>query len=394
MLRLEHISVAYGKHEALHDVTLDVERAKTTVILGANGAGKTTLLKTIAGLVRARPGGRILFEGRPIEHVEPHEIVAAGIALVPEGRRLFGEMTVIENLRLGAYPERARADEREQLEKQLALFPRLAERRNQLARTMSGGEQQMLAIARGLMSEPKVLLLDEPSLGLSPLLVKDLFAILRKITVGGQSVVLVEQNAHQSLRLADLVYVLENGHIRASGTAQQIEQDQVIQQAYLGRETERLVAPAVARPLAPASVPTPIRVDGAGGFRNPDARSVAPPQPEIAAVQAHAPAADAPAASSRAPGNMVTEFSGSGGFVNPLARSVAPNRRDSHSERGSQMANRSSEGTEAYRASGTGQDRGTPPPVESIARTGGFVNPFARAVESASLAPGATGSRK
>ena len=391
MLRLEHISVAYGKHEALHDVTLDVERAKTTVILGANGAGKTTLLKTIAGLVRARPGGRILFEGRPIEHVEPHEIVAAGIALVPEGRRLFGEMTVIENLRLGAYPERARADEREQLEKQLALFPRLAERRNQLARTMSGGEQQMLAIARGLMSEPKVLLLDEPSLGLSPLLVKDLFAILRKITVGGQSVVLVEQNAHQSLRLADLVYVLENGHIRASGTAQQIEQDQVIQQAYLGRETERPVAPVAAPPLAPAAVPTAVRVDGAGGFRNPDARSVVPPQPEIAALQTHAPA---PAASSRPPENMVTEFSGSGGFVNPLARSVAPNRRDSHSERGSQMANRSSEGTEAYRTTGTSLDRGTPPPVESIARAGGFVNPFARAVESASLAPGATGSRK
>ena len=157
MLRLEHISVAYGKHEALHDVTLDAEAGRTTVILGANGAGKTTLLKTIAGLVRPRPGGKILFEGRQIEQVPPHRIVAAGIALVPEGRRLFGEMTVIENLRLGAYTERARGDEAAQLERMLELFPRLAERRGQLAKTMSGGEQQMLAIGRALMSEPKIL---------------------------------------------------------------------------------------------------------------------------------------------------------------------------------------------------------------------------------------------
>ena len=150
MLRLERISVAYGKHEALHDVTLDVAVGRTTVILGANGAGKTTLLKTIAGLVRPQPGGRILFEDRPIEHEAPHKIVAAGIALVPEGRRLFGEMTVIDNLRMGAYTGRARTTENMQLEKQFALFPRLAERRDQLAKTMSGGEQQMLAIARAL----------------------------------------------------------------------------------------------------------------------------------------------------------------------------------------------------------------------------------------------------
>jgi branched-chain amino acid transport system ATP-binding protein len=234
MLRLEHISVAYGKHEALHDVSLEIEPSRTTVILGANGAGKTTLLNTIAGLVRAQPGGRILFDGKPIEHEHPHNVVAAGIAMVPEGRRLFGDMTVMDNLRLGAYPVRARANENERLERQLSMFPRLAERRNQLARTMSGGEQQMLAIARALMSEPRVLLLDEPSLGLSPRLVSDLFAVLRKITEGGQSVLLVEQNAHQSLRLADRVYVLENGRIVRSGSADEMRQDKVIQQAYLG----------------------------------------------------------------------------------------------------------------------------------------------------------------
>ncbi len=166
----------------------------------------------------------------------PHRIVAAGIALVPEGRRLFGEMTVLENLRMGAYVEHARADVEVMLAKQLALFPRLAERRDQLARTMSGGEQQMLAIGRALMSKPKILLLDEPSLGLSPRLVKDVFAIIKSITAGGQAVVLVEQNVHQSLRLADRVYVLQNGRIVRSGTPQEIRDDTVVQQAYLGQK--------------------------------------------------------------------------------------------------------------------------------------------------------------
>ena len=218
MLRLEHISVAYGKHEALHDVNVDIAPSRATAILGANGAGKSTLLKTVAGLVRPQPGGKILFDGRPIEQEAPHRIVAAGIALVPEGRRLFGEMSVIDNLRIGAYPERARAGQSERLERQLMLFPRLAERRQQLAKTMSGGEQQMLAIARALMSEPKLLLLDEPSLGLSPRLVSDLFSILRRLTEGGQSIVLVEQNAYQSLKLADHIYVLDNGRIVSAGT--------------------------------------------------------------------------------------------------------------------------------------------------------------------------------
>jgi branched-chain amino acid transport system ATP-binding protein len=239
MLRLERISVAYGKHEALRDVSLEAQPGSTTVVLGANGAGKTTLLRTVAGLIRPRPGGHILLDGRPIEHEPPHRIVAAGIALVPEGRRLFGDMTVLDNLRMGAYTERARADVSSALDRQLALFPRLAERRTQLAKTMSGGEQQMLAIARALMSDPKILLLDEPSLGLSPLLVKDLFAILRTITTSDRSVVLVEQNVHQSLRLADRVYVLENGRIVRTGSQAEMREDTVIQQAYLGLKTKR-----------------------------------------------------------------------------------------------------------------------------------------------------------
>jgi branched-chain amino acid transport system ATP-binding protein len=335
MLRLEHVSVAYGKHEALHDVTLEAESGRTTVILGANGAGKTTLLKTIAGLVRPRPGGKILFEGRQIEQVPPHRIVAAGIALVPEGRRLFGEMTVIENLRLGAYTERARGDEAAQLERMLELFPRLAERRGQLAKTMSGGEQQMLAIGRALMSEPKILLLDEPSLGLSPRLVKDLFSVLRTITRGGQAVVLVEQNVHQSLRLADQVHVLENGRIVRSGSAAEIEEDKVIQQAYLGLESERPMAVHIEKPVS------------AGGFYNPAARSVGA-QPAAAVAQR-----------SEVPMDRASSFNGSGGgFVNPYARSVSATVK----------------GTPAPDAERQAPARRP----EAAKETGGFVNPAVR----------------
>jgi branched-chain amino acid transport system ATP-binding protein len=271
------------------------------VILGANGAGKTTLLKAIGGLVSIRPGGRILFDGKSLEGVPSHQIVSHGIALVPEGRRLFSDMTVIDNLRLGAYTEHARADEERQLERMLTLFPRLAERRDQLARTMSGGEQQMLAIGRALMSEPKFLLLDEPSLGLSPRLVKDLFSVLRKITQSGQAVVLVEQNVHQSLRLADRVHVLENGRIVRSGSPSEIEEDKVIQQAYLGLESERTMA-----------VQAEVQVTG-GGFYNPAARSASQPAaaPSQAATRQQAAA-----------GGTVSKAS-AGGFYNPYARSIA-----------------------------------------------------------------------
>ncbi|MEX2126661.1 MAG: ABC transporter ATP-binding protein [Xanthobacteraceae bacterium] len=345
MLRLEHISVAYGKHEALHDVTLDADAGRTTVILGANGAGKTTLLKTVAGLVHPRPGGRIMFDGQPIENVAPHKIVAAGIALVPEGRRLFGEMTVVENLRLGAYTEHARADEEVQLERMLQLFPRLAERRSQLAKTMSGGEQQMLAIARALMSEPKILLLDEPSLGLGPRLVKDLFSVLRAITQAGQAVVLVEQNVHQSLRLADRVHVLENGRIVRSGSPAEIEEDKVIQQAYLGLESER-----------PMAIQVETAKGSGGGFYNPTARSVT-------AQPAGAPSAKN---SEAAPARRAANFNGSGGgFYNPFARSVPVEKKS---------------------APAPEEKRPTPPArrAESAKDAGGFVNPQARSVSGRS----------
>jgi len=234
MLEVDNLSVAYGKHEALRAVSLRVELGRTVVILGANGAGKTTLLNSIAGIVRAGGGSRIAVDGAEIQNEPTHRIVERGVALVPEGRRLFGEMTVMENLRMGAYARRARSHESAGLEHMLAVFPRLWERRHQLARTMSGGEQQMLAIARALMSGPRLLLLDEPSLGLGPRLAKELFATLRRLSGEGQSILLVEQAAHLGLSLADWVYVLENGRIAKSGTPSTIRDDDSVRKAYLG----------------------------------------------------------------------------------------------------------------------------------------------------------------
>jgi branched-chain amino acid transport system ATP-binding protein len=315
MLRLENVTVAYGKHEALHAVSLDVEAGRTTVILGANGAGKTTLLNTVAGLVRPQPGGRILFEGRAIEAEPPHRMVAAGIALVPEGRRLFGQMTVMDNLRMGAYARHARAAEERRLAGVLAMFPRLAERRGQLANTMSGGEQQMVAIARALMSGPKLLLLDEPSLGLSPLLVKDLFAALHKIKGQGQSLILVEQSVRQGLRLADYVYLLENGRIVRGGRPAEIESDEAIQKAYLGLAGKR---PPATQPV-PVAAPTEAtftmrRVRAAGGFQNPYARTVAGPRG--AGLVRHE--------KEEAMTSEPTYFANTGGagFFHPFARSI------------------------------------------------------------------------
>jgi ABC-type branched-subunit amino acid transport system ATPase component len=234
MLEVENLSVAYGKHEALRGVALSVELGRTVVILGANGAGKTTLLNSIAGIIRARPGARIAVDGEEIQDEPAHRIVERGVALVPEGRRLFGEMTVMENLRMGAYAQRARRDEAAGLDRMLTAFPRLSERRHQIARTMSGGEQQMLAIARALMSCPRLLLLDEPSLGLSPRLAKELFATLARLASEGQSILLVEQAAHLSLRLADWVYVLENGRIAKSAAPGTIRDDDSLRKSYLG----------------------------------------------------------------------------------------------------------------------------------------------------------------
>jgi branched-chain amino acid transport system ATP-binding protein len=233
MLEVSHINVTYGQHRALSDAALHVERGEIIVILGANGAGKSSLLKAIAGLLPS-PGKSVKLAGRDLSDLPAHEIVEAGLALVPEGRGVFGELTVAENLLLGANPKRARAAEAAQRAKVITLFPRLGERMAQTVRTMSGGEQQMVAIGRALMSNPDILLLDEPSLGLSPLLVRELFAALRKVRETGVGLLLVEQNARESLAIADRGYLIENGKITGSGTAAALQSDDAVRRAYLG----------------------------------------------------------------------------------------------------------------------------------------------------------------
>jgi branched-chain amino acid transport system ATP-binding protein len=234
VLEVRALSANYGKHAALSGIDLDVAPGEIVVMLGANGAGKSTLLKAIAGLVAPRRGTRLTFEGRDLIALAPHQIVEAGIALVPEGRGIFSELTVAENLALGAYPQRARAGERQNLERVMTLFPRLAERGPQYARTMSGGEQQMVAIGRALMSAPTLLLLDEPSLGLSPLLCGELFQALAKVRASGTGILLVEQNAIQGLNIADRGYLIETGRIVGQGSAQSLRDDPAVQRAYLG----------------------------------------------------------------------------------------------------------------------------------------------------------------
>jgi branched-chain amino acid transport system ATP-binding protein len=234
MLEVSNVSAFYGKHRALDGVSLTVARAEIVVILGANGAGKTTLLKAIGGMVAAAPGARIAMAGRELAGTPAHQIVEAGIALVPEGRGIFGELTVRENLLLGAYPARAREKEAANLDTVFTLFPRLRERLKQTVRTMSGGEQQMVAIGRALMTSPDILLLDEPSLGLSPIMCKELFQILARIRDAGLGILLVEQNAKQSLTIADRGYLIETGRIVGSGTGAALRQDPAVQRAYLG----------------------------------------------------------------------------------------------------------------------------------------------------------------
>lgn len=234
MFEVQHLSASYGLHRALDRVSLQVGESEVVVMLGANGAGKTTMLKAIAGLVPTPPDSRISLAGQPLQPLPARLRVEAGIALVPEGRGIFGELTVRENLLLGAYPKRARASESTNLERVLALFPRLAERMKQSARTMSGGEQQMVAIGRALMSTPRLLLLDEPSLGLSPLVCSELFRALEHVKGTGVSILLVEQNARRSLAIADRGYVLENGRIAGEGSARQLLDDPTVQSAYLG----------------------------------------------------------------------------------------------------------------------------------------------------------------
>ena len=261
MLRVDHLSVAYGQHRALDDVSVQIAKGEVVVILGANGAGKSSLLRTIAGLSKGHCEGDISFDGGSLMGVSPDDIVTGGIALVPEGRAIFGDLNVEENLRLGAYNERARANEVANLDRVLTLFPKLRDRRKQITRTMSGGEQQMVAIGRALMSDPSILMLDEPSLGLSPLLSKELFQALGSIRETGLGVLVVEQNAKLSLAIADRGYLIENGHIVGADDAASLAADPAVQAAYLGGKPKGVgtLAPrpaaAAAKQVSEASTP-------------------------------------------------------------------------------------------------------------------------------------------
>ena len=233
MLKVTGLQTFYGDLQALHGVTLEVQDGEIVSVIGSNGAGKTTTLLTISGVLSPRAGA-IEFEGRRIDRLKPMEIVEAGLGHVPEGRQLFPSMTVEENLVMGACTRRARAARAESLEGIYTLFPRLRERRRQLAGTLSGGEQQMVAIGRGLMSRPRLLMLDEPSLGLSPMLVTAIFDIIREINREGATILLVEQNVFRSLKLSHRGYILENGRIVAEGPSQQLLRDPQVRTAYLG----------------------------------------------------------------------------------------------------------------------------------------------------------------
>lgn len=241
MLEVKALSLRYGRHLALDDVGVTCAMGETVVILGANGAGKSSLLKAIAGL--AQPNGRteITLDGRSILGRAPHLVPEAGIALVPEGRGVFGDLTVEENLMLGANPRRARVGEGGRQALVYTLFPKLAERRRQMVRTMSGGEQQMVAIGRALMSNPDYLLLDEPSLGLAPIVVGELFAALGKIKATGVALLLVEQNVSISLSLADRGYLMEAGRIVGADSAERLKSNPAVQQAFLGGTTASTV---------------------------------------------------------------------------------------------------------------------------------------------------------
>jgi branched-chain amino acid transport system ATP-binding protein len=234
LLMVEGLRVGYGKVEVLHGIGLTVAPGEIVALLGSNGAGKTTTLRALSGLEPVR-GGTITLAGDNLTGMAAHRITARGLAHVPERRRLFGPLTVEENLRLGGYLIRDQAPElKRRMEAMYALFPRLAERRLQLAGTLSGGEQQMVAIARALMLQPRLLVLDEPSMGLAPLVVRAIFAILRRLRDEGMAVLLVEQNARQTLRIADRAYVLESGSILLEGLAATLAQDPRVQAAYLG----------------------------------------------------------------------------------------------------------------------------------------------------------------
>ena len=233
MLKINDINVFYGAIHAIKGASLEVNEGEIVTLIGANGAGKSTILRTISGLLKPK-GGSIEFEGRDIAGLPAHEIVKGGISQVPEGRRIFAEMTVLENLELGAFTRKDKDGIKEDMEMVFNRFPRLKERIGQLAGTLSGGEQQMLAMGRALMSRPRLLLLDEPSMGLAPLLIKEIFAIIQDINKAGTTVLLVEQNANMALSIAHRAYVLETGRITLSGDARELAASEDVRKAYLG----------------------------------------------------------------------------------------------------------------------------------------------------------------
>ena len=232
LLKVDNINVYYGAIHAIKGVSFHVDRGEVVTLIGANGAGKSTTLQTISGLLRSRTGS-VDFLGENISRLPPHKIVERGLAQVPEGRRIFLQMTVEENLEMGAYT-RSGSGVDEDLEKVFAQFPRLKERRRQVAGTLSGGEQQMLAIGRALMSSPKLLMLDEPSMGLAPILVEQIFDIIRRLHENGTTILLVEQNAQMALSVADRAYVMETGSISLSGTGRELAESDQVKKAYLG----------------------------------------------------------------------------------------------------------------------------------------------------------------
>lgn len=233
MLKVDNINVYYGAIHALKGISVEVNQGEIVTLIGANGAGKSTTLRTISGLLKPKTG-QILFEGQNIAGTPAQNVVKLGISQVPEGRRVFAHMTVLENLDLGAYLRNDTKAIKADMDNVFSRFPRLAERRSQLAGTLSGGEQQMLAMGRALMSRPRILLLDEPSMGLAPLLVKEIFSIVKDINATGTTILLVEQNAHMALSIANKAYVLETGRVTLSGDAKELAASEEIRKAYLG----------------------------------------------------------------------------------------------------------------------------------------------------------------
>lgn len=233
MLEVKDLEVYYGMIQAIKGVSFHVDQGEVIALIGANGAGKTTILHTVTGLLSPKKGS-VVFEGQEVTKIPAHKIVSLGMAHVPEGRRMFAELSVYENLKMGAYTRKDKSEIEENLQKIYERFPRLKERKNQMAGTLSGGEQQMLAMGRALMSQPKIILMDEPSMGLSPILVNEIFDIIQEVSKSGTTVLLVEQNAKKALSIADRAYVLETGRIALEGRAEDLLRDDSIKKAYLG----------------------------------------------------------------------------------------------------------------------------------------------------------------